>query len=107
MITPTESDWKHMKKIHEALLARLCTRINAHVRAIIDNQNISEYKKYIAVYKYIQRSDGIMADCFNDWRRSNILMKIASIKREKLFTEKEFEGLSEHIRNCVTVLLHS
>jgi hypothetical protein len=101
---PTERDWKHMKTIHDRLLNRLCARINAQAKTIIDDGDTPDHKKYLVLYKHIQGADDVIARCFNDWRRSRILMRIVEIKRENLFTPEEFEGLSEDLRRTIIPL---
>ena len=105
MVEPMEHDWKHMKKIHDSLLDRLCARINSQAKAIIDDRSSPDHKKYQALYKHIHDADGIIARCFNDWRRSSILMRIVAIKHENLFTPEEFDGLSKDLQKTVTELV--
>jgi hypothetical protein len=101
---PAERDWKFMRKIHDDLLARLCNRINTQAKAIVDDRDTPDHKKYLSLYKHIQDSDDIIARCFNDWRRSTILRKMIAIKQEDLFTPEEFNGLSEDLRNTIAEL---
>ncbi len=101
---PVEADWKHMRAICDDLRERLCGLINAKAKAIIEEQGTSEYKKYLALYHYIQEADGRVARCFDDWRRSTILVRMIAINREKLFTPEEFAGLTESVRGTIAVL---
>ena len=79
-----ERDWKYMRKIHDDLLVRLCERINKKSIAILKEGIGSEHEKYLKLYKHIQNSDRIIADCFNDWRRSTLIMKLTAIQHHDL-----------------------
>jgi len=87
-----EKDWKYLRGINADLLNKLCSRINQETTSIINKESKSDHEKYLQVYKHIEKSDNIIAECFNDWRRSDILIKIRSLCQHKILT-------SEHIKN--------
>ncbi len=74
--TIPERDWKYLKKIKSEMLEALCDRINKEARHILEVSAKSEHEKYLSLYRHIKDSDQLVADCFNDWRRSNIFFKI-------------------------------
>jgi len=96
-ITIPESDWKYLRTIKENMLSTLCGRINEQSKDILNNQSASEHKKYLDLYKYIQKSDKIVADCFNDWRRSNICLKIQQIRYNDLLTDDHLDQMSDQV----------
>jgi hypothetical protein len=100
-----ESDWQYTKRKKEELLNRFCGRILASVKRIADTEGISEYERYIELYKLIQQKDKIVADCFDNWRRSNILEKIMRLYSEGIITEEELNELSEETRIVVRRVL--
>ena len=93
-----EKDWKYLRSINADLLNKLCNRINQETTSIINNDSKSDHEKYLQVYKHIEKSDSIIGECFNDWSRSNILIKIRSLRQHKLLT-------SEHIKNFSSTTL--
>ena len=58
------------------MLSMLCGRINEQSKDILNDQYESEHGKYLKMYDHIKKSDKIVANCFNDWRRSNIWLKV-------------------------------
>ncbi len=90
-----ERDWKLMKKIKDDLIAGLCERINKQSIAILNKDHGSEHEKYGKLYKHVRNSDNIIADCFDDWRRSSLMMKLVALQRNDLLAQKHFEQLSE------------
>ena len=96
-----ESDWKYLRKIEPDMLANLCGRINTESQAILSDESMSEHEKYLELYKHIKDSDKIIADCFNDWRRSNIDLKIRHLWHYGLLRETHLNKMSGGIRTLV------
>jgi len=90
-----ERDWKYMKKIKDELIARLCERINKESVAILNEDISSENEKYFKQYKHVQDSDSIIANCFDDWRRSTLLTKLITLQHHKLISKEHIGQLSE------------
>ena len=89
-----EHDWKYMKKIKDDLLAILCQRINRRSVVILNEDKGSEYEKYLKHYEHVKNSDRIVAECFNDWRRSTLILKLIALQHHELMTEEQVEQLS-------------
>jgi len=94
----SENDWKYLRSIRDELIASLCRRINETTIEILHNKNEMDYDKYLNAYRHIKDSDGIVAECFNDWRRSTIGVRLISMQRNRLLTEPHLENLSEKTR---------
>ena len=94
----SENDWKYLRSIHDELLASLCRRINNKTVEILNSQDKTDHDKYLKAYRHINDSDGIVAECFNDWRRSTIGVRLISMQRNRLLTEPHLENLSEKTR---------
>lgn len=65
---------------------------------IVQSESGSEYEKYLALYKHIKASDVIVANCFDDWRRSKLWLILPLLRRHKLLTEEHIVNLSEASR---------
>ncbi|MCK5835833.1 MAG: hypothetical protein KAH09_01085 [Desulfobacula sp.] len=96
-ISIPESDWKYLRKRKVDLLSTLCGRINEQSKDILNDQSSSEHEKYLKMFDHIKKSDKIVADCFNDWRRSNIWIKIQSLRHYDLLTNDHFDQMSDQI----------
>jgi hypothetical protein len=90
-----ESDWKYIKGIKDHLLDVLCQQINRKSVAILTENKDSEYERYLRNFKYIQKSDRIIAECFDDWRRSSLMQKLIALQYHALLTEEHIEQLSD------------
>ena len=89
-----EKDWKYLRSISDEMLNILCGRINREVIEIVQSQDASEHAKYLRLYKHVQESDNVVADCFNDWRRSTLGRRLLSLLRHGLLTEEQQAGLT-------------
>ncbi len=96
-----ERDWKYMRSVHDDLLATLCERINSQSSAILADFDGSEHDKYLALYQHLQDSDRIIGDCFNDLKRSNLMMKFCALKRYGILTPEHIEELSPETQDRI------
>ena len=100
-----EKDWKQLKKLKSEMLDMLCLKINQQAENIIIQSCVkSEHEKYLDLYKHIQYSDGVVAKCFNDWKRSNIIMKISQLLAEDLLTDEHIQNLSDDTKELINLL---
>jgi hypothetical protein len=97
-----ESDWKHLSRLKPLALDRLCQRILAEARALSEQAAAGEYHRaYLALYRHIQDQDRVVADCFNDWRRTQAIFLLMHWRGQGLLTEEEYAGFSAETRNVV------
>jgi len=89
-----ERDWKYMKKVKDDLLVILCQQINRRSVVILNEDRGSEYEKYLRHYEHVKNSDHIIAECFNDRRRSTLMLKLIALQHYDLLTEEQVEQLS-------------
>jgi len=89
-----ERDWKCMRRLKADLLNNLCKRINKRSAEILTEDIDSEHKKYLSVFDHIHDSDRIVADCFDDWRRSTLMFKLYALHRHDLLKEEHIQQLS-------------
>ena len=90
-----ERDWKYLRSIHDEMLHALCARINGKAVEIVTGEGANPREQYLRLYRHIQESDGIVGECFNDWRRSTISGKITRLRHHGLFLDEHVEHLSE------------
>ena len=96
-----ERDWKYLRSIEAELLSELCSKINQRSAQLLNSEFESEHKKYLALYKHIEASDKIVADCFNDWRRSNLWLKLPLLRRHKILKDEHIANLSDAARDLL------
>src|SRR5688572_27678290 len=101
----TSQDWKYLSKLKETLLNRLCDRINSKSMSILNDSTKSHYEKYIALYKHIEKSDRMIADGFNNWKRSQAFICLTFCKKHKLITDNEYNELSDNTKKVVAFYL--
>ena len=101
MRTIPERDWKYLRGIEKELLAELCGRINRKALEILQAPEVGEHERYLKLYRHYRESDKIVADCFNDWRRSDIVLKLLLIRKQKLLSAEMVAKLSEETRELL------
>jgi len=105
MVQPIlERDWKYMKNVKEEILTTLCKQINGQAMDIIKAEANSERERYGHLYRHVQESDDIVADCFDDWSRSALLMKLVALQRRGLLTSDHMQHLSEETQKRLKAL---
>jgi hypothetical protein len=96
-----ERDWKYMRKHQETLFELLCQRVNKGSADILAAGEKSAVEKYRALWNHLRDSDRIVADCFDDWRRSTLTEKLFLLKRHGLLEPEHQENLSEATRKRI------
>ena len=89
-----EKDWKYLRKLQPELLDRLCSRINQNGLAHLQSDK-TEHEKFLAMYKHMDEADRVVAECFNNWARSSVWMKILLLIKYELLTDDDVKGLSK------------
>ncbi len=100
-ISIPERDWKYLRGIKAEMLSELCGGINQEAADILGSEGKTEHEKYLKLYKHIEESDKIVGDCFNDWRRSNLRIRLLLLHRYKLLTDERIGRLSEESRELI------
>ena len=95
-----ERDWKYLRSVHEELLSSLFGRINRKTMEILQEE-FSEREKYRDLYHHILDADKIIAQCFDDWRRSNIRLKLIALYHHGLLTEEHISHMSDETKHFI------
>ena len=93
-----EKDWKYLRSIEKELLSELCRTINQKAAEIVHAGSGSEHDKYLLLYKHLKGSDAVVAECFDDWRRSNLLFKLPLLHRQKILRNEHILNLTDETR---------
>ena len=97
-----ESDWKYLRNLKDEMLDTLCKRINDEASRIITDLRSSQHEKFLHLFRHIIEKNEIIAKCFDDWRRSNILLKLHMLRGEQLLTDEHILHLSVETRGKIT-----
>jgi hypothetical protein len=96
-----EHDWKYLRQIHDELLEKLSKRINDKVREALADTSRSEYDRRGNVYGLVLKCDKVVAECFDDWRRSRAIWSLLALRHHGLLTDEQLGNLSEETRGLV------
>jgi hypothetical protein len=83
------------------LLAELCERFNSQSLKILNSIEKSPHEKYLALYRHLQKSDAIIALCFNDWRRSTLSQRLIQIQHHGLLSPEHFNHMSGRLKEVL------
>ncbi len=103
--TIAEADWKVLKRVHSLALDRYCENVLAEIERVTHDTAQSAHRRYLDIFKIIERRDREIASTFNDLKRSNALTMLARMRAAGLLTEDEFVGLSSETRGAIEFLL--
>jgi hypothetical protein len=91
-----ESDWKKLRIIKLKALDRYCRRVLDHLRVTLNApQETNAHQIYLDTYRIIKKDDELLADLFNDWRRSSADITLMGWLNHGLITHAEFENFSD------------
>ena len=89
-----ESDWKYLRRVQGQLLEALCSRINGEASRIMADHSLNEHEKFLQLHAHVVGQNVVVADCFDDWRRSNIFLKLLLLREHRLLTDEHLSKLS-------------
>lgn len=109
MIDFKESDWKYLRSIEKTLLNRLCNRIldNLQVECNEEKRKPDAHAQYLKIYHLIEKWDKIVAECFDDWRRSKVIYNILFLIKHQVISNEEIEQFSDETKECIKFLMDS
>jgi hypothetical protein len=103
-----ESDWRHFKQVHDALLERYCTRVLDDLTAVAKAAGGTAHERYVRAYKLLERRDKELARAFDDFRRSTAVMQLAIMRRMGLLSDKDLSVFSaqtqEQVRGIASIV---
>lgn len=96
-----ERDWKFMKSIEKEMLEELCQRINEQALQILKDDSLDQHEKFLSLYRHLIVMNKVVADCFNDWRRSVIFERMIMLLRHQLLKEEHISKLSKETQDRI------
>jgi hypothetical protein len=99
-----ERDWKYLRSIQTELLNELCSRILTEAGRIAAREEGTPHEKYLKLHRYIGKSDDIVAECFDDWRRSKISHRILALRHHKMLTDEHVKQMSQKAQDWLRMV---
>jgi hypothetical protein len=99
-----ESDWKYMRTLNAELLETLCKRLNDEALRTITGDALSEHERFLRLFEQVMNNNEIIAKCFDDWRRSNLFLKLLCLRDERLLTDEHLSHLTEETQKRIKQL---
>ncbi len=100
----TEADWKLFRHYEKSMLEQLTGRINSESMAILEETGQTEHERFLKLYRHIHDSNEIVADCFDDWRRSRMDIVGVSLLHHDLMPQEMWDQLSPSARGALGLL---
>lgn len=103
-----ESDWKYLRNLQKTLLDRMCNRILDNIQAECnpEKREPDVHQQYCKVYNLVKNQDKMVADCFDDWSRSDAIFNILFLIKFQVITEEDIAQLSDEIRERIVKSLN-
>jgi hypothetical protein len=92
-----ESDWKKFKVAKEHALERFCSDAMADFAEAINKKDLSNYARYIYLYKLVENADKRLALLFDGHSRSKALLQLTLLRSEGLIADSDLDGMSDEI----------
>ncbi len=99
-----EQDWKQLRALQERMLATACERVLNKIESIVKDRKGREHEAYLELWKILRHEDKDIAMMFDDLRRSNAIMKLASWKANNLLSDHDLESFTEETQHRLKVL---
>jgi len=104
MSSVPEKDWKRLSSLKESLLNSACETIFQRIEQISSTRKDREHEAYLKLWKLINKEDEVIAEMFNDLKRSNAVFKIAALKHHGVLTDEQLAQFSQETQEQVARL---
>lgn len=99
-----EKDWKLLRKMKDEKLNTACEMILTKINTEIANKGDENHKAYLNVWEIVDSEDKKIAEMFNDLKRSNAVLKLATWKRNGLLSEQEISEFTPKTRLTIETI---
>ncbi|HEX2953097.1 MAG TPA: peptide ABC transporter substrate-binding protein [Bacillota bacterium] len=95
-----ETDWKYLRSMKKTWLDRVCNRIldNIQMECNVEQRQPDVHEQYLRIYRLVEKQDKMIADCFDDWSRSNVIFNILFLIENQVLTHEEVEQFSDETK---------
>ncbi len=107
MTSIPEKDWKMLSALKENLLNSACETIFQRIEQLSSTRKGREHATYLELWKLMNQEDKVIAEMFDDLKRSNAVFKIAALKHHGVLTDEQLALFSQEIQDKVARLTES
>jgi len=100
-----EPDWKIFRNLREVALDRFCARVLVEVEAIRGDASRSHHERYGAILQLLRERDEQLAQAFDDPRRSQMTIQLATIYALDLLVPEEVARFTPQTRTRIELLV--
>jgi len=100
-MSASEADWKNFRQLRELALERFCKRTLDELQPILDNASRTYHDRYLEVFRVLNARDDVLADAFNNPRRSDMMRQLLVIVGLGLAEPGELDRFSEGTRSTI------
>ena len=98
---PKESDWKKFRGSLDKWRERYLKRKNGEIRAILENDDLSETEKFWDIVGFQKKESRKLRDCLNGYSRSRMSLHMALMKRYKMIEEDDIKEFSNELQELL------
>ena len=100
-----EADWKLLRRLHRVALERFCRRAVEEISAAVSDRSDDYHERFLEVFALVNEHNRGLARTFDDLRRSNATLLLASMMEERLLSEEEFSQFGPETCDAVEAIL--
>lgn len=84
-----ENDWKQLRAIQDEKLSLVCERVFGLVESIAKQRKGEEHEAFLKLWEAVNEGNELIAQLFNDTRRSNAMFKLMAWRKHGLLSDAE------------------
>lgn len=96
-----EKDWKLLRTLKDELLNSACEEIFKKVNSISKNRSKNQHKAYLELWDLIDKENDKIGEMFDDLKRSNAVMKLASLSIHGVLSVEQLSMFSKETQDVV------
>ncbi len=96
-----ESDWKKIRDMKNQVLSISCDKIFDQIDQISCKRKDKEHESYLELWKLLNKEDKKISIMFDDLKRSNAVMKLASWKHYGLISDEQMSEFTHETQQIV------
>jgi hypothetical protein len=99
-----EADWKVFRELRELALERFCRRVLEDLELVLRDTSRNYHQRFLDVSRFLRLRDEVLANVFDDPRRSRMIVQLAAIYEHGLLEPDEFRRFTARIRTTIESL---
>lgn len=96
-----ESDWKKIRDMKNQVLSISCNKIFEKIDQISSKRKGKEHESYLKLWKLLNKEDKEISIMFDDLKRNNAVIKLASWKHNGLISDEKMAEFTNETQQSV------